>query len=64
MVKSVKEMDESKAKLGKEDFWGNLTGQDGKGKKDEDFQRDKPLKFPVVMLDTSLTKTFKPIKRM
>jgi hypothetical protein len=66
-VKSVGEMDESKVKAGKEDFWGKLTGEGtegAEGKKDEDFKRDEPLKFPVVMLDMSLTRTFKPINLM
>jgi hypothetical protein len=64
VVKSVGEMDESKAKA---DFWGKLTGEGTKvaeGKKDEEFKRDEPLKFPVVMLDMSLTRTFKPVKQM
>jgi hypothetical protein len=64
VVKSVGEMDESKAKAGKEDFWGKLTGEGGEGKKDEDFKRDEPLQFPVVMLDMSLTRTFKPLKQL
>jgi len=67
VVKSVGEIDESKAKAKKEDFWGKLTGigtKGAEGKKDEEFKRDEPLKFPVVMLDMSLTKTFKPIKQM
>jgi hypothetical protein len=63
IVKSVGEMDESKAKAGKV-FWEKLTGGGGEGKKEEDFKRDEPLKFPVVMLDMSLARTFKPIKQM
>jgi hypothetical protein len=67
VVKSVGEMDESKAKAGKEGFWEKLTGggtKGAEGKRDEEFKRDEPLKFPVVMLDMSLTRTFKPIKQM
>jgi hypothetical protein len=64
VVKSVGEMDESKAKDGKKDFWGKLSGDGGEGKKGGGFKRDEPLKFPVVMLDMSRTRTFKPIKQM
>jgi hypothetical protein len=64
VVKSVGEIDESKAKADKTSFWEKLTGNGGKGKEESDTTRDEPLKFPVVMLDMSKTRTFKPIKQM
>lgn len=65
-VKSVGEMDENLAKTKKDAFWGNLTsgGKENGQEKNEEFKRDEPLKFPVIMLDMSLTRTFKPLKEM
>jgi hypothetical protein len=67
VVKSVGEMDASLAKTKKDGFWEDLTAGGNEilpDKVDEGFKRDEPLKFPVVMLDMSFTRTFKPIKEM
>lgn len=64
VLKSVGEMDESKAKAGKQGFWGKLTSEVGEEMKEEEFKRDQPLKFPIVTLNMSHTRTFKPIKQM
>lgn len=61
IVKSVGEMDENLSKSGKDTFWGKLVSESVES---EEFKRDEPLKFPVVMLDMSLKRTFKPVREM
>ena len=70
-VKSVGAMDEHLATQqkgqGKKAFWENLKG-DGNGsggkKKPEEFKRDEPILFPVIMLDMRRKATFKPLKEV
>jgi hypothetical protein len=65
VVKSVAMLDESLGTGDKGGFWSKVAGG-GEAKEDKEkaFVGEEPVKFPVVMLDVSQMRTFRPLQEL
>jgi hypothetical protein len=65
MVKSVAMLDEGLETGDKGEFWNKVTGEEIKEEeKGKVFVGEEPVKFPVVMLDLSSKRTFRPLEEL